>query len=118
MKLARFEVRLPSGWEYRGYWANHAAVPPQSAGSSQSIFTMTEIDHTQLGRLLFFDPTDPYVAFGNLPSILHSSYGLVVTPSGGELAPAATGAGTRESCRARGQARLHADGSLQGTVTG
>lgn len=86
MKLARFEVRLPSGWEYRGYWANHAAVPPQSAGSSQSIFTMTEIDHTQLGRLLFFDPTDPYVAFGNLPSILHSSYGLVVTPSGGELA--------------------------------
>ena len=43
MRLARFEVRLPSGWEYREYWANHAAVPPQSAGSSQSIFTMTEI---------------------------------------------------------------------------
>ena len=292
VRLARFEVRLPSGWEYREYWANHAAVPPQRAGSSQSIFTMTDIppirvepampaweatagqlviqyigpnttsnfkswsdvgqwysqlvtgrrdassdlrqkvaeltaglpgvsekirtlasfvqrevryvaieigiggyqphyaqdilknhygdckdkatllsamlqeigvesyyvlinsrrgvvipafpsplvfdhailairlppgvweertsasavDHTQQGRLLFFDPTDSYVPFGNLPSILHSSYGLVVTPSGGELTllPLAPAPVNRVERAAR--LELHADGSLQGTV--
>jgi hypothetical protein len=39
----------------------------------------------QLGRLLFFDPTNPYVPLGYLPSYLQENYGLLMTPDGGQL---------------------------------
>jgi hypothetical protein len=37
------------------------------------------------GKLLFFDPTDAFTPFGRLAGALQSSYGLLVTPDGGEL---------------------------------
>ena len=43
------------------------------------------VNHPKLGRLLFFDPTDPYTPLGYLPSSLQANYGLLVTPDGGEL---------------------------------
>jgi len=39
----------------------------------------------RLGRLLFFDPTDPITPLGYLPSYLQANFGLLVTPEGGEL---------------------------------
>ncbi len=42
-------------------------------------------DHLRFGRLLFFDPTDPFVPLGYLPDTLQSNYGLLVTESGGDL---------------------------------
>ncbi len=41
------------------------------------------ITDEKLGRLLLFDPTNPYVPLGYLPSYLQASYALVVTPDGG-----------------------------------
>ncbi len=38
----------------------------------------------QLGRIMFFDPTNEYVPLGNIPSYLQESYGLVVGPNGGQ----------------------------------
>ena len=38
-----------------------------------------------LGRILFFDPTDPLTPLGELRGVLQSSYGLLVTAEGGEL---------------------------------
>src|SRR5271170_6727101 len=43
------------------------------------------IDDPQLGRLLFFDPTDPYVSLGYLPSDLQQNYGLLMTPDSGKV---------------------------------
>jgi hypothetical protein len=43
------------------------------------------VNHPKLGRLVFFDPTNPYVPLGSLPSYLQNNYGLVVTPGGGEI---------------------------------
>jgi hypothetical protein len=43
------------------------------------------ITDEKLGRLLLFDPTNPYVPLGYLPSYLQASYALVVTPDGGAL---------------------------------
>ena len=43
------------------------------------------VEDPQLGRLLFFDPTDEYVPLGYLPSELQQSYGLVITPDSGKL---------------------------------
>ena len=42
-------------------------------------------DHPKLGRLAFFDPTDPYTPLGYLPSSLQKNYGLLIGPAGGEL---------------------------------
>ncbi len=43
------------------------------------------LDQPKLGRLLFFDPTNPYVPLGYLPSYLQDNLGLVITPQGGTL---------------------------------
>lgn len=43
------------------------------------------VDDPKLGKLLFFDSTDPYCPLGYIPAPLQDSYGLVVTSSGGEL---------------------------------
>jgi hypothetical protein len=43
------------------------------------------VDDPQLGRLLFFDPTDEFVPLGYLPPELQQNYGLVITPDSGKL---------------------------------
>src|SRR5580704_12760489 len=43
------------------------------------------LNDPKLGRLLFFDPTHPYVPLGYLPPYLQDTYGLVMGPDGGEL---------------------------------
>ena len=43
------------------------------------------IQHPKLGRILFFDPTNDLIPFGQLPGYLQANYGLLVTPEGGEL---------------------------------
>ena len=40
------------------------------------------LDHPKLGRLLFFDPTDPYVAPGYLPEHEQASLALAQRQSG------------------------------------
>jgi transglutaminase-like putative cysteine protease len=55
---------------------------PDSVPDTGLFATMAE---PRFGRLLFFDPTNPYVPLGYLPSYLQDNYGLVVTPSGGDL---------------------------------
>lgn len=42
-------------------------------------------DQPKLGKLLFFDPTEPYVPFGYLPDELQANHGLLVTDQGGDL---------------------------------
>lgn len=43
------------------------------------------VDHAKLGRLLFFDPTDPVTPFGDLPEDLQGSKVLVLAGGSGEL---------------------------------
>jgi hypothetical protein len=43
VRQARFTLNLPSGWEYREAWANHAKTPVQSASTSQSTWTLNDI---------------------------------------------------------------------------
>jgi hypothetical protein len=45
------------------------------------------VDDPKLGRLLIFDPTNERVPLGYLPWYLQDSYGLLMTPGGGELIP-------------------------------
>src|SRR5271167_4527434 len=43
------------------------------------------VTDAQLGRLLFFDPTNEYVPLGYLPSYLQQNYGLLMTADSGKL---------------------------------
>jgi len=70
----------------------------------------------ELGKLLFFDPTDTLVPFGFLPDSLQGNYGLVVTDAGGQLVklrllPAAANRLLRNA-----KLTLTPDGTLSGTV--
>jgi hypothetical protein len=85
------------------------ATPPSIYGFNHVILAValpTDVDapvleavypHSKLGKLLFFDPTNPVTPFGGLSGSLQGNYGLLVTPEGGELvklpeiAPSANG---------------------------
>ena len=61
---------------------NHAIVAIK-VGESVSLAPVLE--HPQLGRLLFFDPTDPHTPLGDLPEEEQGSYALVVAGEQGAL---------------------------------
>jgi transglutaminase-like putative cysteine protease len=95
---------------------NHAIVAikiPDDVPTS-SLYAM--VNHPQLGKLLFFDPTSEYTPLGYLPSSLQDNYGLVVTPAGGELlAMPLLPASTNRLLRT-GTLSLSEAGNLDGTV--
>ena len=69
-----------------------------------------------LGRLLFFDPTDPLTPFGSLSGPLQANFGLLVTDAGGVLTelpqlPPDTNGVVRTA-----KLTLAADGGLSGEV--
>jgi Domain of Unknown Function with PDB structure (DUF3857) len=43
------------------------------------------IKHDRLGKLLFFDPTNPITPFGSIAGQLQGNYGLLVAPTGSDL---------------------------------
>ncbi len=70
----------------------------------------------QLGRILFFDPTDQITPFGALPSSLQANYGLVITEKGGELVQLPLLAPSLNRFLRSAQLTLSSDGTLSGTV--
>jgi len=46
------------------------------------------VEHPTLGKLLIFDPTDELTPLGRLAGPLQANFGLLVTPTGGELVAA------------------------------
>jgi hypothetical protein len=73
------------------------------------------MEHPSLGRLLFFDPTDPYVPAGYLPDHEQASMALVGEGVAGDLVrvPAGTPAALERTRQV--DAVLKADGSIEGT---
>lgn len=64
---------------------DHSIVAIHLPDSVQNGGLFAVVNDPKLGRLLFFDPTDPYVPLGYLPSDEQDGYALVVTPEGGTL---------------------------------
>jgi hypothetical protein len=64
---------------------DHAIIAiklPEGVTDNSLVATMT---HPNLGKILFFDPTDELTPFGQLNGALQANYGLLVTPDGGDL---------------------------------
>ena len=71
----------------------------------------------KLGRLLFFDPTDPYVPVGQLPSALQANDGLLVTNDGGQLVRLPLLPPTVNRLIRSAKLTLTPEGTLSGDVT-
>jgi hypothetical protein len=61
---------------------NHAIV---AVALTQPAATTSMLDHPTLGRLLFFDPTDPFTPPGELPSYEQGSLALIEAGQAGTL---------------------------------
>jgi len=43
VKEARYTLQMPSGWEYKATWVNHAKVEPSASGTNQWQWVVTDI---------------------------------------------------------------------------
>jgi len=64
---------------------NHMIMAIQLPDSVQSVGLNGVVNDPQLGRLLFFDPTNEYVALGSLPDYLQQNYGLLISADTSKL---------------------------------
>jgi Domain of Unknown Function with PDB structure (DUF3857)/Transglutaminase-like superfamily len=74
------------------------------------------MQHPKLGRLLFFDPTNDLIPFGQLPGYLQANYGLLVTLEGGELIELPQQPSAMNSIQRTGKLTLDPTGTLKGEV--
>jgi len=74
------------------------------------------LNHPKLGKLLFFDPTNEFIPFGQLPGYLQANYGLLVTPTGGELIELPQQPSNMNSIQRTATLALDSSGSLKGDV--
>ncbi|MFZ1929065.1 MAG: transglutaminase-like domain-containing protein, partial [Candidatus Sulfotelmatobacter sp.] len=74
------------------------------------------VQHPKLGKLLFFDPTNDLIPFGEIPGYLQANYGLLVTPDGGELIELPQQPSTMNSIRRTAHLTLDKNGTLKGNV--
>ena len=74
------------------------------------------VQHPSLGRILFFDPTNELMPFGQIGGHLQANYGLLVTPEGGELVELPQQPSAMNSIQRVGKLRLEANGMLKGDI--
>src|SRR3954471_5726246 len=85
-------------------------LPP---GVSDSSLVAT-VQHPRLGTILYFDPTNEFIPFGEIGGYLQANYGLLVTPEGGELVELPTQAPSMNSVQRAGTLMLDLTGTLKG----
>jgi transglutaminase-like putative cysteine protease len=91
-------------------------LPEGTAASPGSgLWAIQEIP--KLGKLLFFDPTHPFVPLGFLPDNLQSNYGLIVSDEGGELVSLPLLPAVANRLLRTAKLSLTPNGTLYGTVT-
>lgn len=88
LRMPSYSVAIYSGdptfvrEEWPGFQFNHAIIAVRVGDETKAPSVM---QHPTLGRLLFFDPTDPHVPVGDLPQHEQGSFALVAAGDGGSL---------------------------------
>lgn len=92
---------------------NHAIV---AIKLNPGVESTAVIEHPKLGRLLIFDPTDPFTKVGSLDEEEQGSYALIVAPHDGALVklPQLPPAANRIELTVEG--KMTADGQAEGHV--
>ena len=95
---------------------NHVIVAIRIPDESLLTKPYSVREHEMLGRLLFFDPTDPTTPLGELPPQLQASVGLVVSADDGKLVELPTLPPIANRLLRKGEFVVSADGMLGGVV--
>ncbi len=67
------------------YSFNHAILAIQLPANFNDPSLVAVVENPQLGKLLYFDPTNEMVPLGQIGGYLQANYGLLVAPTNGEL---------------------------------
>jgi hypothetical protein len=73
-------------------------------------------EHSKLGHLLIFDPTNEFVPFGQIPHYEQDNYGLLVGEQGGELIHMPLSPPESNGISRTAKLKLLPDGTLQGDI--
>jgi hypothetical protein len=95
---------------------NHVILAIQLPAGIDTTHLPALIAHKTLGPLLFFDPTHPLIPLGHLPGALQANYGLLVTPTGGELTPLPQTSSALNGVARTAKMTLDENGTLTGEV--
>jgi Domain of Unknown Function with PDB structure (DUF3857)/Transglutaminase-like superfamily len=95
---------------------NHAILAIKLPDGVDDPSLVAVMQHPKLGRILFFDPTNELIPFGQLPGYLQANYGLLVTPAGGELLELPQQPSAMNSIERTAKLTLDPTGTLKGEV--
>lgn len=95
---------------------NHAILAIQLPAGSFTKPLPAVYEHSKLGHLLIFDPTNDMVPLGQLPYYEQDSFALLVTDDGGELIHLPVSTPEANLLKRTAKVKLLPDGSLQGEV--
>jgi hypothetical protein len=95
---------------------NHAIVAVKLPDGMNDPALVATVQDPKLGRILYFDPTDEMIPFGQIRGELQANYALVVTPDGGELTPLPQQPPAMNSIERTGKLTLDQNGTLSGEV--
>jgi len=96
---------------------NHVILAIQLPGRPSDPSLAATLEDPRLGTLLFFDPTNDVVPFGQIGGYLQENYGLLVAPEGGELVELPRLAARLNKIERSGTLSLDTEGTLTGTIT-
>jgi hypothetical protein len=99
---------------YQGFDHQITVIQLPDGVSDDSL--VATVQHPKLGRLLFFDPTNDLVPFGQIPEYEQASYALVVSPDGGDLVQVPKQPSAMNSIVRTAKLTLDPSGKLQGDV--
>lgn len=97
-------------------WFNHEILAIRLPDDLKDPSLAAVLTLPKTGRLLIFDPTNDMTPFGQLSGSLQSSYGLLVTPDGGELLQLPQLPAETSGVRRSGKLALSPSGTLSGEV--
>jgi Domain of Unknown Function with PDB structure (DUF3857)/Transglutaminase-like superfamily len=95
---------------------NHAILAIKLPDDVKDSSLIAVLQHPRLGRILFFDPTNEIIPFGEIGGYLQANYGLLVTAEGGELVELPQQPSAMNSIQRAGKLTLDANGMLRGDV--
>ncbi|HEY6765337.1 MAG TPA: DUF3857 and transglutaminase domain-containing protein [Candidatus Sulfotelmatobacter sp.] len=95
---------------------NHAIIAIKLPEGLNDPSLVATAQHSRLGRLLYFDPTNDVTPFGQLAGHLQANYGLLVTPEGGELTELPQQPSAMNSILRTASLTLDPSGTLRGEV--
>ena len=102
--------------EYASMHFNHMilAIRLPSGVSDAGLYSV--VNDPKLGKLLIFDPTNPYVPLGYIPYYEQNTYGLAVGPDGGQLISLPVAPAPSNRLLRTAQLSLSGTGTLSGEV--